>query len=99
MVGAEDDASDDSDDEVIVGNSHQKSSAEKLEAINKLLSLEGHGPITRTLHVGWVDATPKTQKYYTSKMEEVVSTVLEVIAPDDAGLLWSAFKASPGIND
>ena len=69
IVGTEDDASDDSDDEVNVGNSGQKIS-EKLEAINKLLSLAGHGPITRTLHVGWVDATPKTQKYYTSKMEE-----------------------------
>ena len=98
IVGIEDDASDDSDDEVIVGNSRQKIS-EKLDAINKLLSLAGHGPITRTLHVGWVDATPKTQKYYTSKMEEVVSSVLEIIAPNDAGLLWSALKASPSIND
>ena len=98
IVGIEDDASDDSDDEVIVGNSRQKIS-EKLDAINKLLSLTGHGPITRTLHVGWVDATPKTQKYYTSKMEEVVSSVLEIIAPNDAGLLWSALKASPSIND
>ena len=49
--------------------------------------------------MGWVDATPKTQKYYTSKMEEVVSSVLEIIAPNDAGLLWSALKASPSIND
>lgn len=31
-------------------------------------------------------------------MEEVVTTVLEVIAPTDAGLLWSAFKTSKGIN-
>ena len=98
IVGIEDDASDDSDDEVIVGNSRQKIS-EKLDAINKLLSLAGHGPITRTLHVGWVDATPKTQKYYTSKMEEVVSSVLEIIALNDAGSLWSALKASPSIND
>ncbi|KAK2551331.1 hypothetical protein P5673_027724, partial [Acropora cervicornis] len=98
IVGTEVDVSDDSDDEVIVGNSRQKIS-EKLDAINKLLSLAGHGPITRTLHVGWVDATPKTQKYYTSKMEEVVSSVLEIIAPYDAGLLWSALKASPSIND
>ena len=98
MVGTGDDASDDSDGEVLVGNSQQRSS-EKLEAVNKLLSLEGHSPITRTLHVGWVEATPKTHKYYTSKMEDVVSTVLEVIAPNDAGLLWSALKAPPGIND
>ena len=98
VAGTEDDASDDSDDEVIVGNCRQNVT-EKLEAINKLLSLAGHGPITRTLHVGWVDATPKTQKYYTSKMEEVVSSVLEIIAPNDSGLLWSALKASPSIND
>ena len=32
-------------------------------------------------------------------MEDVVSSVLEVIAPNDAGLLWGALKASPGIND
>lgn len=32
-------------------------------------------------------------------MEEVVSSVLEIIAPNDAGLLWSALKASPSIND
>ena len=82
IVGTEDDVSDDSDDEVIVGNSQLKTS-EKLGAINNLLSLAGHGPISRTLHVGWVDATPKTQKYYTSKMEEVVSSVLEVVAPND----------------
>lgn len=49
--------------------------------------------------MGRVDATPKTQKYYTSKMEEVVSSVLEIIAPNDAGLLWSALKASRSIND
>ena len=97
--GAENDFSDeDSDDEVSLGNS-QRINSEKLETINKLLSLEDHQPIIRTLRVGWVDATPKTQKYYTSKMEEVVSTVLEVIAPNDAGLLWSALKASPRIND
>ena len=77
IVGTEDDASDDSDDDVNVGNSRQKIS-EKLEAINKLLSLAGQGPITRFLHVGWVGATPKTQKYYTSKMEEVVSNVLDI---------------------
>lgn len=98
MAGIEDDASDDSDDEVLFGNSRQRS-LEKLEAVNKLLTIEGHSPITRTLHVGWVEATPKTQKYYISKMEDVVSSVLEVIAPNDAGLLWSALKASPGIND
>lgn len=28
-----------------------------------------------------------------------MSSVLEIIAPDDAGLLWSALKASPSIND
>lgn len=98
IVGTEDDASGDSDDEVIVDSSRQKIS-EKLEAINKLLSLAGHGPITRILHVGWVDATPKTQKYYTSKMEEVVSSVLEIITPNDTGLLWSALKVSRSIND
>ena len=98
MVGIEDDASDDSDDEVLFGNSRQRSS-EKLEAVNKLLSIEGHSPITRTLHVGWVETTPKTQKYYISKMEDDVSSVLEVIEPNDAGLFWGALKASPGIND
>ena len=98
MVGIEDDASDDSDDEVLFDNSRQRNS-EKLEAVNKLLSIEGHSLITRTLHVGWVEAAPKTQKYYISKMEDVVSSVLEVIAPNDAGLLWGALKASPGIND
>ena len=59
----------------------------------------GHGPTTRTLHVGWVDATLETQKYNTSKIEEVVSSVLEIIAPNDAGLLWSVLKVLPSIND
>ena len=99
IVGIENDVSADSDDEVIISNSCQKIS-EKLDAINKLLSLVGHRPITRTLHVGWVDATPKTQKYYTSKMEEVVSSEqCEIVAPNDAGLLWSALKVSPSINN
>lgn len=98
IVGTEDDASDNSDDEVIVSNSRQKISG-KLEAINNLLSLAGHGPITRTFHVGWVYATPKTQKYYTSTMNEVVNSVLEIIAPNDAGLLWSDLNASPSINN
>ena len=93
MVGIEDDASDDSDDEVLFGNSRQRSS-EKLEAANKLLGIVGHSPMTRTLHAGWVEATPKTQKYYISKTEDVVSSVLKVIAPNDAGLLWGALKAS-----
>lgn len=46
IVGTEDDVGDDSDDDVVVGNSHQKIS-EKVDAINKLLSLAGHGPICR----------------------------------------------------
>lgn len=71
----------------------------KLTAINELLCLEGHRPLTRTLQIPWLDASTKTQKFYRSKAEEVVSTVLEVIAPDDAGLLWSALKASQRINN
>ena len=76
----DDDGSDDTDDEISISNSCQ--SSEKLEVINKLLSLEGHEPIARTLNVGWIDATPKTQKYYTSKMEEVV----KALTPDTMNL-------------
>ena len=84
---------------IVMMKSSSATAAKRSQRNSMLLSLAGHGPITRTLHVGWVDATPKTQKYYTSKMEEVVSSVLEIIAPDDAELLWSALKASPSIND
>jgi hypothetical protein len=84
----------DSDEEVTIQN--QKT--EKIETINKLLSLDGHPPIKRTLNARWTDATPKTTKYYVSKMEEIVSTALEIVAPNDAGLLWRALKDSPGIN-
>ena len=84
----------DSDEEVAIQN--QKT--EKIETINKLLSLDGHPPIKRTLNARWTDATPKTTKYYVSKMEEIVSTALEILAPNDASLLWRALKYSPGIN-
>ena len=58
----------------------------KLDLSWNIVGIEdaGHGPITQTLHV---------------RDDEVVSSVLEIIAPNDAGLLWSALKASPSIND
>lgn len=93
-VDVEDSPINDSDEEVAIQN--QKT--EKIETINKLLSLDGHPPIKRTLNARWTDATPKTTKYYVSKMEEIVSTALEIVAPNDAGLLWRALKDSPGIN-
>ena len=73
-------------------------SAEKLEAVNKLLSLDGHAPLNRTLQVSWVDASEKTKRFYTSKMSEVINTVLELVAPNDAGLLWRSLKESTEIN-
>ena len=90
---------DSSDNEMTFSAANQPQNLDKLESINQLLCLQGHSPIQRTLKVGWVDATPKTQKYYVSKMEEVVTTVLDVIAPNDAGMLWKALKKSSGIND
>ena len=49
--------------------------AEKLHAVNKLLTLDGHEPLKRTLQVSWVDASEKTKRFYTSKMSEVISTL------------------------
>ena len=46
---------------------------EKLQALNK---------------VSWVDASGKTKRFYTSKMSEVITTLLELVAPNDAALLW-----------
>lgn len=91
---AMDSPSDDSDGQYEIQN--QK--AEAFKAVNKLLGLKGLSPLKSTLKVSWVDATPKTKKYYVSKMEEVVRVVLDVIAPEDAGLLWNALKESPDIN-
>ena len=72
--------------------------AEKLHAVNKLLTLDGHEPLRCTLQVSWVDATEKTKRFYTSKMSEVISTLLELAAPNDAGLLWRSLKESTEIN-
>ena len=72
---------------------------DKLQAVNQLLTLDGHEPINRTLQVSWVDATERTKRFYTSKMSEVVTTVLDLIAPNDAGLLWRSLKESSQINE
>lgn len=72
---------------------------EKLQAFNKLLTLDGHEPINRTLQVSWVDASEKTKRFYTSKMSEVVTTLLELVAPNDAALLWRSLKESSQINE
>ena len=72
---------------------------EKLQAVNKLLTLDGHKPINRTMQVSWVDASERTKRFYTSKMSEVVSTLLEIVAPNDAGLLWRSLKESSQINE
>ena len=63
-----------------------------LEALNTVLSVKGHEPLTRTLQIPWADATTKTKHFYTSKVAEVVSTVLEIVAPSDAELLWNSLK-------
>ena len=34
---------------------------EKLQTVNKLLPLDGHKPINRTLQVSWVDASERTK--------------------------------------
>ena len=72
---------------------------EKLQAVNQLLTLDDHEPINRTLQVSWVDASERTKRFYTSKMSEVVTTVLELVAPNDAGLLWRSLKESSQINE
>ena len=72
---------------------------DKLQAVNQLLTLDGHEPINRALQVSWVDATERTKRFYPSKMSEVVTTVLELIAPNDAGLLWRSLKESSQINE
>ena len=46
--------------------------SEKLDAINKLLILEGHKPLTHALQVPWTDASEKTKRFWTSKMSEVI---------------------------
>ena len=65
---------------------------EKLQAVNQLLTLDGHEPINRTLQVSWVDASERTKRFFTSKMSEVVNTLLELVARNDAGLLWRSLK-------
>lgn len=72
--------------------------SEKFDAINKLLILEGHKPLTHALQVPWTDASEKTKCFYTSKMSEVINSLLEVVAPNDAGLLWRALKELREIN-
>lgn len=80
-------------------NAGKDTHAEKLQAVNKLLTLDGHEPLKRTLQqVSWVDASEKTKRFYTSKMSEVISTLLELVAPNDAGLLWRSLKESTEIN-
>lgn len=37
--------------------------SEKLDAINKLLILEGHKPLTHALQVPWTDASEKTKRF------------------------------------
>ena len=73
--------------------------SEKLDAISKLLILEGHKPLTHVLQVPWTDALEKIKRFYTSKMSEVINSLLEVVAPDDAGLLWRAIKESREITN
>lgn len=80
-------------------NVENETQSEKLKTIKKLLTLDGHEPLKRTMQVAsWVDASDKTRRFHTSKMTEVVSTVLEVVAPNDARLLWKALKESTEIN-
>lgn len=56
----------------------------KEQAVNQLLILDGHEPINRTLQVSWVDASERTKRFYTSKVSEVVTILLELFAPNDA---------------
>ena len=43
--------------------SSTEESAEKLDAINKLLTLDGHKPLKYALQVSWVDASEKTKHF------------------------------------
>lgn len=91
MENSESDDSDECGDKMDVHS-------EKSDAINKLLILEGHKPLTHALQVPWTDASEKTKRFYTSKMSEVINSLLEVVAPNDAGLLWRALKELREIN-
>lgn len=71
----------------------------KEQAVNQLLILDGHEPINRTLQVSWVDASERTKRFYTSKVSEVVTILLELFAPNDAWLLWCSLKESSQINE
>ncbi|RMX51864.1 hypothetical protein pdam_00018464 [Pocillopora damicornis] len=91
MENSESDDSDECGDKMDVHS-------EKSDAINKLLILEGHKPLTHALQVPWTDASEKTKRFYTSKMSEFINSLLEVVAPNDAGLLWRALKELRKIN-
>lgn len=70
---------------------------EKLQAVNQLMTLDGHEPINRAFP--WMDATERTKRFCTLKRSEVVTSVLELIVPNDAGLLWQSLKESSQINE
>lgn len=45
------------------GNDQMHVRAEKLDAINKLLTLDGHKPLKHALQASWVDASEKTKRF------------------------------------
>ena len=73
-------------------NARKHAHVEKLRAVNKHLTLDGQKSINRTLQVSWVDEPDKTKPLYTSKMSEVVTTFFQLVAPNDARLLWRSLK-------
>ena len=72
----------------------QPSSREKL---NSFLSCRDVSPIRNQLKTDWDVASDRTKRYYTKKTREVVSSVLEEIAPNDAEKLWNSIANSKSL--
>ena len=87
MYHAPDAESDDGNDEEKFDND-QMSLKNKVDALNHFLTECGKEPVMN-LRRPLKSASDKTVKRHVQQASEVISSVLTVLAPDDAGELWS----------
>ena len=87
------------DTESIVSSTSEETQAVKAkpivprEKLNEYLVSNGIAPILQPW-LEWEQITDRTKQRYTKKTAQIVSSVLHIISPNDAGSLWQAIVSS-----
>ena len=72
---------------------------QQLEEFNVYLKSRDISPVRSQMKIPWEEASERTKRRYLRKSKQVVTAVLNDVAPNQAGHLWQSLVASKPFNE